>query len=544
MKQFLLLFTLSISCILSTTAQVTDPVPESIGSSGISLEIENWIQIRASDNSAPFTRINLLRELNDGIGRLFVNDLRGFLWVINGEEADLYLSIPYNFNRFIDAPGKGTGFGAFAFHPEFSSNGKFYTSHSERANSATADFSVPHDDGSGYQMQWVITEWTVEDPQANRFAGEMREVVRFDFPNSLHGVQEIAFNPTATPNDADYGNLYICIGDGGSSILFLEDNLQNRSSHLGTILRIDPLGTDSKNGQYGIPADNPFIEDNDSTVLREIWAYGFRNPHRISWDPEGDHNMFIGEIGEKNIEELNLGIAGGNYGWGVREGTFLYDRPSGREFVYPLPDDDTSHNYVYPVAMYDHDEGNAIIGGYTDRVDGSPLYGQYLCGDIVSGRLFLAPADQLTPGTLTPFQELHLHDSLGNQVTLLGMVGQGRADLRFGTDLSGEIYLLTKGDGWIRRFRTESTTSTQELETTGGFSIQPNPVRDRLNLNLDDNTWIGGKMEIYNAAQSLVISQPISSQNNTCLVADLPAGIYYLRLINNGLSLAQPFIKH
>ncbi|MCB0640800.1 MAG: PQQ-dependent sugar dehydrogenase, partial [Phaeodactylibacter sp.] len=427
MKLRLLLF-LSILAVQSF-AQVDNPVPEAIPASGILFELQEYVTIPISSGQEPKARINLLREVPDGSGRQFVNDLRGKFWVIDNGEVSIYLNPVVEFPDFIQEPGKGTGFGAFAFHPEFATNGKFYTSHAEAAASAPADFSPMED--NGIALQWVVHEWTTSDINAVPFEGTRRELLRLDFPYVLHGIQDIQFNPTATPDDEDYGLLYICVGDGGSSLNFLSANIQTAASYLGTILRIDPLGNNSINGQYGIPATNPFAGDLGS--MGEVWTYGFRNPHRICWDTEGDHKMLIGDIGEKNLEEVNLGLPGLNYGWENREGTFLYDRELGQSLVFELPVDDAMYDYTYPVAQFDHDEGLAIVGGLVYRGSAFPeLYGKYIFGDIPSGRVFMVNADELELGSLADIEELNFVDADENPTNLLQLIGTNRADLRFG----------------------------------------------------------------------------------------------------------------
>jgi hypothetical protein len=252
------------------------------------------------------------------------------------------------------------------------------------------------------------------------------------------------------------------MGDGGNGEpccpravvdpLFLGQDL---SSPLGTLLRIDPLQAGAN--AYGIPADNPFVSDGDPQTLAEIWAYGLRNPHRFSWDTGGVAGLLVSDIGQANVEEINRVEAGGNYGWSEREGTFLLMHDDEVE-VFDLPPDDASNGFVYPVIQYDHDEGDrAISGGYVYRgTRALPLLGRYVFGDLVSGRLFSARADLLDGSGLVPFSELRLIDT-GDYTprSLLEMVGDGvaapRADLRFGLDDEGEIYLLTKRDGRIRR---------------------------------------------------------------------------------------------
>src|SRR5690606_24093676 len=176
-----------------------------------------------------------------------------------------------------------------------------------------------------------------------------REMFRVNMVTGIHGMQEIAFRPHVKPGDSDFGKLFIGIGDGGSAengYIFLADN---PGTVWSTILRIDPLGSNSKNGHYGIPEDNPFVQAPNK--LPEVYAYGFRNPHRLTWDDQG--RMLATCIGHHRIEEVNLILPGNNYGWPYREGTFVLNPYVNMSNVFPLPGKDETE-YTYPIAQYDH----------------------------------------------------------------------------------------------------------------------------------------------------------------------------------------------
>jgi glucose/arabinose dehydrogenase len=499
----------------SGMAQIANPIPEEIEQADFTLILKDLVQLPSTSPTAPRARINMLREPDDGSGRLFVNDLQGLMYSIEDDSWSLYLNLRGQFPDFINGPGKGTGFGAFAFHPEFSENGLFYTSHAEQSGSGNADFSPVAFDV--IDLQWVVFEWTADDPLASTFSGTKRELVRADFPDVLHGFQDITFNPTAEKGDPDYGMLYICIGDGGSSLNFLKENLQTPSSYLGTIFRIDPMGDNSANGRYGIPADNPHA------------GVGFRNPHRICWDPISDHKMLIGDIGEMNIEEVNIGVIGANYGWSEREGTFFYDRALGRENVYPLPPDDSTYGYTYPVSMYDHDEGNAIVAGYIYRGDMVPeLYGKFLFGDIVNGRTFVVDADALEQGKIIAPEELIFTDTAGNAIDLQQLENNGRADLRFGYDLAGNIYVLTKADGFVRTLHSPTVSSVKSIPETINVRIYPNPAKQIIRLGGWDHR-VTAEITIYDATGKVVaaIRRYTGSELD---VSGLVTGMYTLRV--------------
>ena len=169
--------------------------------------------------------------------------------------------------------------------------------------------------------------------------------------------------------------------------------------------------------------------------------------------------MFIGDIGQNQVEEVNVGQPGANYGWRLREGTFAsgYAVGAGPGPVYPLPDRD-EHEFVYPVAQYDHDDGNAVGGGFVYRGRAIPeLQGQYVFAEFPRGRLLTFDVDALDGELPVEITEIRLMFD-GEERDIVEVAGfpntygpGDRVDLRLGIDASGELYLLTKGDGWVRK---------------------------------------------------------------------------------------------
>ena len=419
-----------------------NPIPEQKGTSDLVLQLEEQFTVPASSEIPPATRINKMSPIPGG--RQFLHDLRGKLYeVTQSQKLRLYLDLAAELPQFIDNPGKGTGFGSWAFHPDFLENGLFYTTHNEPAGTAEADFGIP--DSIRVTLQHVLLEWKVTNPGATTFSGTHRELLRVDMVSGGHTFQELIFNPLAEPGGADYGMLYLGIGDGGSALSgfpFLCDNNQ----HIwGSVIRINPAGNDSANGRYGIPADNPFVDQ--PGAVQEIWAYGFRNPHRITWDETGSGKMFITNIGQHSVEEVNLGRAGANYGWPHREGTFVFDVNANPELVYPLPEDDTG--YTYPVLQYDHDEGSAVSGGFVYRGELVPeLQGKYVFGDISLGTLFYSELSEMNQGRQATIFRLPL--AINGQISdMVTITGSRRGDLRLGTDAEGELYLMSKANGSV-----------------------------------------------------------------------------------------------
>ncbi len=327
--------------------------------------------------------------------QLFIVDQIGVIWrldLITGEKYE-YLNVQ---NRLVSlgafAPGgyDERGLLGFAFHPNFSNNGLLYL-HTSEPVSDTADFSTLNTP-SNADHQSVITELTVDNPlSTNDPAGisRQRELMRIDQPQFNHNGGDLQF-------DAN-GLLYIALGDGGNA----DDqgpghgssgNAANPSNPLGAVLRIDPLGRNSENGQYGIPLSNPFI--GHAAFLDEIFAYGLRNPWRLSFDLDG--TLYAFDVGQNDIEEVNRLMSGQHYGWRIREGSFFFD-PNGdfsglvtREFPDNLP----ATTLVDPVFEYDHDEGISITGGHVYRGRANPsLFGKMVFTDF-QRRLFV--------GDLTP----------------------------------------------------------------------------------------------------------------------------------------------
>jgi glucose/arabinose dehydrogenase len=303
-------------------------------------------------------------------------------------------------------------------------------------------------------LQWVLSEWKTNQPEHFPFKGKRRELFRVNMVGQSHGVQEITFNPLAKAGDEDYGFLYIGIGDGGSAergILHINKGPENIWS---SILRIDPAGRNSANGKYGIPATNPFVESSNPKALGEVYAYGFRNPHRITWTKSG--KMLASNIGQHNIEELNLILPGHDYGWPTREGSFVINLPESTRKLYALPADAADH-MDYPVAEYDHDEGNAIIGGYDYWGSTVPqLVGKYLFGDMVNGRLFYVDVDDLQPGKQTQIKEFQVSLN-GKRTSFKSLCDDERLSMRFGRDHLGEIYISTMPDGKIYKLTGAQT---------------------------------------------------------------------------------------
>lgn len=452
---------------------------------GLAAELVDVLQLPATAGSPPLARVGILRELPDGSGRLFVNDLRGPLYVIQGGSLQTYLDLRV-LAPALDSSGLQMGFVSFAFHPEFATNGLFYTAHTEAPGATPPNLepAIP----AAILHHAVVTEWQASDPAANVFSGAPRELMRIAAPHTYHNLGEIGFDPNLAPGHADYGLLYVAAGDFGSIELGEPGQLQRLDSVYGCLLRIDPLGGPFLRAgtlfPYGLPASNPFVSDGDPDTFGEIFAYGFRNPQNFHFDRGGAGTLFVAEIGQGNVEEVDLPAAGANHGWPEREGSFALDVTVDPETVLPLPGNDPSYGFSYPVAQYDHEDGIAIAGGLAVRRDvSSPLQGKFVFGDISSGRLFytdvaeMLAADDGDPASMASVYTLHLLRD-GSETTLLQVVrdalgnpGIGRTDLRFSTDASGRLFVTTKQDGFIRELVPLRPAAVPALGPLGGLLL-------------------------------------------------------------------------
>ncbi|MEJ3744911.1 PQQ-dependent sugar dehydrogenase [Actinomycetes bacterium KLBMP 9797] len=479
------------TCFTATGKPIADPLPGKLKPGKLGVSLTDFITLpvtrpaRIGPPSVPpvapgQARINYIGEIPDGSGRLYVPDLNGMLYlVVNGRRVD-YLHVARQFRDFQFAPGLGTGFGFVAFHPEFKTNRKFYTVHSEAGWAlANKKPTLPPSPNTNLQHS-IITEWTAKQSAANRFTGTKREVLRIGLSAYKHAIQQIGFNPYAKKGSGgDHGLLYIALGDGE------EDNYlapewtsaaQNLGKPHGKILRINPLA--SGKARYTVPKDNPFA--GQPGKLGEIYAYGLRDPHRFSWDPAAPHRMYLGAFGERRVEAVYEVRKGDNFGWNHREAIFAFRGKKRDQFeVFPLPSGDAKCGFTYPVATYGRDVNKGLLdddgqpmnvvgisGGFVYRGKKIPeLRGMYVFGDVVSGHVIYADASKMTaakPGVVPPQPQLQLlRLSYKKKPVTISKLANGvdnrRSDFRLGIDGSGELYFLVKSNGKIWKVEKEGS---------------------------------------------------------------------------------------
>jgi hypothetical protein len=456
---------LAVLLTASADAQnTTDPFPKPIEATEGVVTVNFAEFASLPDIGGEAARMMLLLD-EPTTKRLFVNDMRGPLYSISydGTTVTPYLDISApKWGVAVNSQGFERGFQSFAFHPEFNRRGargfgRFYT-YTDTSNTTPAPDFVPG--GGNNTHDTILLEWTAKNPSAAAYDGEPpRELFRFEHPFGNHNGGQLAFNPLASPRSADYGMLYVGSADGGSGGDPLKLS-QNLNSAFGKMLRIDPLGSNSANGKYGIPADNPFASDNDDKTLAEIYAYGLRNPQRFCWDSKTG-NLFVADIGQNIVEEVSIVTRGANLGWNDWEGSYAF--VSRNEIT--LTKHRADPRLTYPVVEYGQVDpllqpNAAVTMGYVyRRKDIEQLADLLIFGDNPSGEIFYVDADRLPNGGQDAIRRI-LFNHGGTSKTLLQLikdknVKQGkppaiRADLRFGEGPRGRIFVLNKRDGVIR----------------------------------------------------------------------------------------------
>ena len=400
--------------------------------------------------------------------RLFVSDMHGLLYVVSpdGRTVSQYLDLrDPKWAVAVQSQGRERGLQSFTLHPQFAQAGapgfgRFYTYTDIALDSAvTPDFTTPNATST---HETVLLEWRAKTPGAAAYDGERpRELMRFRQPFANHNGGAVAFNPTARQGTADFGNLYVGVGDGGSG----GDPLglsQNLGSAFGKLLRIDPLGKNGRGGKYGIPTANPFVST--TGALPEIFAYGVRNSQRFAWDTKNGA-MFVSDIGQNIVEEVSPVTAGANLGWNTWEGSYRFvSRQAVRtDSVRGDP------KVTYPIVEWDQVDSVLLASGQSASV-GLVVYrsttipqltNRIVFGDMPSGEVFHVSADTLpnggqdairrvlfvtAPGTAPrPALEIIQEKNRAQSKTVAP-----RADLRFDMTAAGRIFVLNKADGVIR----------------------------------------------------------------------------------------------
>jgi glucose/arabinose dehydrogenase len=326
-----------------------------------------------------------LEQPGDGSGRLFVVEQGGTVRII--QNGSLLPQTFLNVTSKVMVEGE-MGLLGLAFHPNFRTNRKFYVNYVRNASG---------------QFQSVIAEYMASvanpnqsDPASERILLTVDQVSNF----TNHKAGQLAFGPD--------GFLYFGLGDGGGAGDPFGHG-QNTQTLLGKMMRID-VDAISPGRQYSIPPDNPFVAGGG---LPEIWAYGFRNPWRFSFD-RSTNRVFVGDVGENNFEEIDLLQKGGNYGWNTMEGQHCFSPPTGCNMA----------GLILPIAEYSHQEGDAVIGGFVYHGSIPALRGAYIFGDLGTGKIW------------------ELQEMSPNNWTRTQLLQSGLTISSFGQDATGELYVV------------------------------------------------------------------------------------------------------
>ena len=328
-----------------------------------------------------------LTHAQDGTQQLFVIEQAGRVRILEGQAV---LPTPFLDVTNQVLSGGERGLLGLAFHPQYERNGRFFVNYTRKPDGAT-----------------VIAEY--RRATTSTASGRERVLLVVPQPYANHNGGMLTFGPD--------GYLYIGLGDGGSGG-DPENHAQNPGDLLGKILRIDV----DRGDPYGVPTDNPFAKQGGRP---EIYALGFRNPWRFSFDAKTGH-LWVADVGQYKWEEIDLVTRGGNYGWRVMEGTHCFQPAIACQTTTFSP----------PILEYSHDKGRcSIIGGYIYRGQSlSSLAGTYVYGDFCSGEIFALPdpARGRTLGEAQVLLKTPLHIS------------------SFGEDASGELYVLDHSGGVYR----------------------------------------------------------------------------------------------
>ena len=371
--------------LVSGVAGETGAVPAELAAGSIEAGIE-LVPVATKGLQSPL----FLTHSADGSGQLFVVEQGGTVRVI--DRGTLQDAPFLDLRDRVWTKGNEQGLLGLAFHPDHRTNGRIFVNYNRREDGAT-----------------VVVEYRREGRSLEVSTDTERVLMVVPQPYLNHNGGMVAFGPD--------GFLYIGRGDGGSRG-DPQNRAQNPQEWLGKILRIDVDG----GRPYAIPPGNPFASGGGRA---EIFALGIRNPWRFSFDRETGM-LWLADVGQYKWEEIDLVVAGGNYGWRIMEGAHCYNPEEGCS-----PD-----GLTFPIAEYGHEQGRcSITGGYVYRGTAVPaLRGIYLFGDYCSGELFALSASANRKHSTVPRV----------------LMKTGLRISSFGEDEGGDVYLVDHKGGVYR----------------------------------------------------------------------------------------------
>ncbi|XP_043718669.1 HIPL1 protein-like [Telopea speciosissima] len=442
----------------------------------------------------------------DGSNRIFLSDQKGRIWLVNVPDMGSGNTIVLDeLNPFLDISSQvhsenSFGMLGMAFHPNFVNNGRFFVSFNcdktkwpGCSGRCSCNSEVNCDptklglDAGSYPCQYstVISEFTANDTSAQLLSllaetsnpSEVRRILSMGLPFTEHHGGQILFGP-------EDGYLYFMMGDGGGG----NDPYnfaQNKKSMLGKIMRLDVDNVPSAKemtdfglwGNYSIPKDNPFSEDKQ--LRPEIWALGFKNPWRCSFDVERPSYFMCTDEGV-HYEEVNIITKGGNYGWRTYEGTYIFNpqqSPGGNTSARSI-------NVIFPVTGYSFSEVNkndgsaSIMGGFFYRSMADPcMHGRYLFADLYGTAIFSGIESPENSGNFTrnqlPFSCAH------DTPIKCGSTSDGLSDLgfvfSFGEDNMKDIFMLSSNGVFRVVQPSRCNYACSQEKVTAAWSPAPSP---------------------------------------------------------------------
>ncbi len=346
--------------------------------------------------------------------QMYAVEQTGKIYLINNlQNKSLFLDLSKKISVSVTPDERGLL--GMVFDPNFQSNGFFYVSYID-----TENYSVV----SRFRLSENKDEVDIESE---------KKLIYFEQPFNNHNGSHLDFNPIDN-------YLYISFGDGGAS----GDpygNAQNLHNFFGSILRIDP----QDDGSYLIPNDNPLVlhkKNNDSDIKSEIWAYGLRNVWRFSFD-NNNGDIYMGDVGQYLWEEINyleFGENGGNFGWNIMEGNHCYSEPGCDKegFINPIFEYPSDANYPFSLMgiKQENVSGCSVTGGYIYRGDQiKSLYGLYIFSDFCTGKIWaLDPLKNIVQEITEPL--------LGSEKNMISSFSQDINNEIYIVEFSGKIYKI------------------------------------------------------------------------------------------------------
>ena len=386
--------TLPIPTVIPTSSRLTGEMLKGYDDLNATNQIR-WTLERAFPNLI-FENLTNLIQIDDDTGGFIVTEQSGLVYYFPNDQDVLGSNVLLDIRDRVSRQHNEEGLLGIALSPNYKVDRYLYIFYSAaKPRRSVLSRFVLHNDFISVRNNFTETV-ILEVPQ----------------PYGNHNGGQIAFGPE--------GFLYISLGDGGG-VGDPERHAQNVNTLLGSILRID-VTDDIYGERYRVPDDNPFIDM--PNVKTEIWAYGFRNPWRFSFDSHTG-NLFVGDVGQEKIEEIDIVRKGQNYGWPVMEGSLCYS---------PSIDCNAS-DMIPPIIQHSNDHECSVIGGYVYRGVGlSVLNGSYIYGDYCSGKIWGVNMEALMQGKAKPRL----------------LVDSDLYITSFAQDFSGNVYVLSQNSGVYR----------------------------------------------------------------------------------------------